>query len=35
MFEVLDYNKSKCRTIIEGMISEGKLFHEEKTIELK
>ncbi|HNP32644.1 MAG TPA: hypothetical protein PKN96_05080 [Flavobacterium sp.] len=34
-FEVIDYNKSKCRTIIEGMTPDGKLYHQEKTVELK
>lgn len=35
LFDFIDYNKSKCKIIIEGMTNEGELFHEEKTVELK
>ena len=35
LFDVIDYNKSKCRVIIEGMTADGELYHEEKTIDLK
>lgn len=34
-FDVIDYNKAKCRIIVEGMTPEGKLFQEEKIVELK
>lgn len=34
-FEITDFNKSKCRIIIEGMTAEGTIFHEEKIVELK
>lgn len=34
-FDVINYNKPKCRIIIEGMTPEGKLFQGEKTVELK
>lgn len=34
-FDVMDYNKSKCKIIIEGMTPEGKLFQTEKIVELK
>ena len=34
-FEIIDYNKSKAKTIIEGMTNEGILIQEEKTIDLK
>ena len=34
-FDVIDYNKRKCRIIVEGMTPEGKLFQEEKIVELK
>ena len=35
LFEVIDYNKAKCTVIIEGISSEGELFHEEKIVDLK
>ena len=35
IFDIIDYNKPKGRIIIEGMTPEGKLFQEEKTIDLK
>lgn len=35
VFETTDYNKTKCKIIVEGMTSDGKLFHEEQTVELK
>jgi len=35
LFEVTDFNKAKCKVIIEGMTPEGKLFQEEKTVDLK
>lgn len=34
-FDITDYNKANCKIIIEGMTPEGKLFQEEKIIELK
>lgn len=34
-FEVTDYNKTSCTIIIEGMTSEGQLFEEEHTLNLK
>jgi hypothetical protein len=34
-FKVMDFNKKKCKIIIEGMTFEGKLFHEEQLVELK
>ncbi len=34
-FNIINYNKSKARIIIEGMNSDGQLFHEEKTVDLK
>jgi hypothetical protein len=34
-FDVIDYNKTKSKIIIDGMDSEGNLFHEEKLVELK
>ncbi len=35
LFEIPNYNRSNGKIIIEGMTPEGKLFHEEKTIDLK
>ncbi len=35
MFDVMDYNKSKCKIIIEGITPEGKLVQAEKIVELK
>jgi hypothetical protein len=35
LFDVIDYNKGKCKIIIEGMTPEGGLFHEEKIVQLK
>ena len=35
VFDIIDYNKNKAKIIIEGMDSEGNLFHEEKLVELK
>jgi hypothetical protein len=35
LFEIPNYNRSYGKIIIEGMTPEGKLFHEEKTIDLK
>ena len=34
-FDVIDYNKTKSKIIIDGMDSEGNLFHEEKIVDLK
>jgi hypothetical protein len=34
-FEVTDYNKTSCTIIVEGMTSEGQLFEEEHTLNLK
>ncbi|MDI1315821.1 hypothetical protein [Flavobacterium sp.] len=34
-FDVIDYNKSKCKIIIEGMTPEGELFQTERIVELK
>ena len=34
-FEVIDYNKTNIRIIVEGMDSEGNLFHEERVVDLK
>jgi hypothetical protein len=34
-FEITDYNKPTCTVLIEGMSSEGQLFEEEQTIDLK
>ncbi len=34
-FDVTDYNKKKAKVIVEGMTTEGKMFHEEKIVELK
>jgi hypothetical protein len=35
LFEIPNYNRSYGKIIIEGMTPEGKLFHEEKIIDLK
>jgi hypothetical protein len=35
LFEITNYNKNKVKTVIDGMDSEGNLFHEEKVVELK
>lgn len=35
VFDIIDYNKDKAKIIIEGMDSQGNLFHEEKLVELK
>lgn len=35
IFEIPSYNIPKVKLILEGMTTEGKLFHEEKIIELK
>jgi hypothetical protein len=35
IFEITDYNKPTCTILIEGMSSEGQLFEEEQTLELK
>jgi hypothetical protein len=35
LFDFTDYNKSRCRIIIEGMSVDGKLIHEEKIVEIK
>lgn len=35
MFNVVDYNKSKCLVIIDGISQDGQLIHEEKTIGLQ
>lgn len=35
LFSIIDYNKQNCKVIIEGMTSDGQLFHEEKIVELK
>ena len=35
LFDITDYNKAKGKIIIEGMTPEGKLFQEEKIIDLK
>jgi hypothetical protein len=34
-FEIPNYNITKSKIIMEGMTPEGKLFHEEKIIDLK
>lgn len=34
-FDVIDYNKTKSKIIIDGMDSEGNLFHEEKIVDFK
>lgn len=34
-FDVIDYNKSKCKIIIEGMTPDGTVFQTEKIVELK
>ena len=35
IFEIPSYNLLKGKLIIEGITSEGKLFHEEKIVDLK
>lgn len=35
IFDIVDYSQTKGRIIIEGMTPEGRLFQEEKTIDLK
>jgi hypothetical protein len=35
LFDVIDYNKAKCKIIIEGITPDGELFHEEKIVQLK
>lgn len=35
IFDLTDYNKAKAKIIIEGMTPDGKLFQEEKIIDLK
>ncbi|WP_233584080.1 hypothetical protein [Flavobacterium sp. GSP6] len=34
-FDILDYNKKNCKIIIEGMTTDGQIFHEEKVVQLK
>ncbi|TDD78740.1 hypothetical protein [Flavobacterium caseinilyticum] len=34
-FDILDYNKKNCKIIIEGMTTDGQIFHEEKVLQLK
>ncbi|WP_091257288.1 hypothetical protein [Flavobacterium omnivorum] len=34
-FDILDYNKKNCKIIIEGMNTDGQIFHEEKVVQLK
>ncbi|TDE02508.1 hypothetical protein [Flavobacterium sandaracinum] len=34
-FDILDYNKKNCKIIIEGMTTDGQIFHEEKVAQLK
>lgn len=35
IFDILDYNKKNCKIIIEGMTTDGQIFHEEKVVQLK
>jgi hypothetical protein len=35
MFDLVDYNKPKCKIILEGMTAEGEVYHQEKIIDLK
>lgn len=35
IFETTDLNKIKCKIIVEGMTNEGRIFHEERIVELK
>jgi hypothetical protein len=35
LFDITDYNMERCKLVIEGMTSDGKAFHEEKTVNLK
>lgn len=35
LFNVVDYNKPKVKVVIEGISPEGKLIHEESSIEMK
>lgn len=35
MFDVIDYNKPRCKIILEGMTVEGEVYHQEKIIDLK
>ena len=34
-FDILDYNKKNCKIIIEGMTTDGQIFHEEKVAQLQ
>ena len=34
-FDILDYNKKNCKIIIEGMTTDGEIFHEKKVVQLK
>jgi len=34
-FDILDYSKKNCKIIIEGMNTDGQIFHEEKVVQLK
>ena len=34
-FDIVDYNIINCKIIIEGMTTDGQIFHEEKVVQLK
>jgi hypothetical protein len=34
-FDIPDYNRQNCKIIIEGMATDGQVFHEEKIVQLK
>jgi hypothetical protein len=34
-FNIVDYNKQNCKIIIEGMTTDGQIFHDEKVVNLK